>query len=232
MIVLEFLVFVISSGLFCSERFRHHIWAVIVAGALATGSSLLFVYDLGAKLTGQEKQPSVITKIVRQTVVKTERPSQPASAGKPHSCTDEYPAESRARHEEGVTSLGFKILTDGTVDAIKVLTSSGSEALDDAAIKCVANWHYRPAIKDGQLVEAPWTVQVKWAPPAQQNKLAGGTTPKPVDTAAKPEAPKDTSTKDAPAESHPWYDVIHWFSGSSDNQDAKPDSNKADGKSP
>jgi TonB family protein len=212
MIVIEFLVFVISSGLFCSERFRGHVWAVIIAGALATGSSLLFVYDLGAKVTGHEKQPPVITKLVTRTVVKTEKPSQPASVGKPHSCLADYPADSLNRREEGVTSLSFNILTDGTVDGVKVLTSSGSHQLDDAAVQCVANWHYRPAIKDGQLVETPWKASVKWTLPEHQDNAPQTTLAKAGDTK------DEVVTKVAPAEHHPWYDVASWFSSDSDQK--------------
>jgi TonB family protein len=219
MIIFDFLVFVISSGLFCSEKFRGHVWAVIVAGAIATGSSLLFVYDLGAKLTGHENQPPVITKIIKQPVVKTVLVSRPASAGKPHNCESEYPAESLARHEEGITKVGFKILTDGTVDAIKVIASSGSQRLDEAAVKCVANWHYRPAIRDGQLAETSTNAVVHWVlQRAEQAKQEAAAQPAEI-----PPPPADATTpaKDAPAESHPWYDVGSWFS--SDKQDKQGD---------
>lgn len=211
MIILEFLIFVVSSGLFCSEKFRGHVWAVIVAGAVATGSSLLFAYDLGAKLTGREKEPPVVTKIIKQTVVKTVQTSQPASAGKPHNCLAEYPKDSLEKGEQGVTQVAFKILTDGTVEAVKVLASSGSEHLDQAAISCVSNWHYRPAIKDGQLVETNRSAKVQWVLPsgsvAKQEEAA-----KPADEVKPPEdpqAPKDQQ----PAESKHWYDVGSWFSG-------------------
>ncbi len=222
MIIIEFLVFVISSGLFCSEKFRGHVWAVIAAGAIATGSSLLFVYDLGAKLTGHEKQPPVITKIVRQTVVKTEKISQPASAGKPHNCLADYPVESLNKGEQGDTLINFKILTDGTVDAIKVITSSGSERLDEAAVKCASNWHYRPAIKDSKLVETTNTARIRWVLPTDSTikQLAAA---KPADEIA-PAQP--VPAKDVPAEthqSHPWYDVGSWFSSDSEKTDPKAD---------
>lgn len=208
MIILEFLIFVVSSGLFCSEKFRGHVWAVIVAGALATGSSLLFAYDLGARLTGHEKEPPVVTKIIRQTVVKTVQTSQPASAGKPHNCLAEYPSESLNKGEQGVTQVSFNILTDGTVDAVKVLTSSGSEKLDNAAVSCVSNWHYRPAIKDGQLVETVKSAKVQWVlptgSPAKQEAAA-----QPADEVKPPETPQPA--KEQPAESRPWYDVGGWF---------------------
>jgi len=216
MIILEFLVFVVSSGLFCSEKFRGHLWAVLAAGAIATGSSLLFVYDLGAKLAGHEKEPPVITRIVRETVIKTVQTSQPASAGSPHSCLTDYPEESRHLGEEGVTVLGFKILTDGTVDAIKVLASSGSKRLDDAAVKCVANWHYRPAIKDGKLTETGWKASVKWALPKDQD-VKQETAPAPQE-AQNPEVKPPAKEPPQAAESHPWYDVGSWFGSDSEKQ--------------
>jgi hypothetical protein len=46
-----------------------------------------------------------------------------------------------------------------------------------AAVNCVSWWHYRPAIKDDQLVDAPMTVKVDWS-------LADR------DDAKKPDAPK------------------------------------------
>ncbi|HUO97057.1 MAG TPA: energy transducer TonB [Rhizomicrobium sp.] len=215
MIVLEFLVFVVSSGLFCSERFRAKLWAVLSAGAIATGSSLLFVYDLGARLAGVEKPPAVITKVVKQVVVKQVQNSQPASAGKPHSCAAQYPSDALQRHEAGVTSLAFRILTDGTVDAIKVLASSGSSSLDDAAVKCVSDWHYRPAIKNGQLAETPWKAKVTWTLPSKEDiAQAAGENAAAAD-AAKPASSPEAKSEPAaaPAETRHWYQVWKWFGG-------------------
>jgi TonB family protein len=222
MIILEFLVFVVSSGVFCSEKFRHHIWAVIVAGAIATGSSLLFVYDLGAKLAGHEKEPPVITKIVKQTVGKTIETSQPAkaSAGKPHNCLAEYPSESLNSGEHGNTVLNFKILTDGTVDAVKVVTSSGSSRLDDAAVKCVAAWHYTPAIKNGQLVETTRKALVQWVlPTASAAKQEAAAQPQ---DQIKP-GEQTTAEQEKPNEGHAWYDVGSWFSSDSDKAEPRTD---------
>jgi len=222
MIVIEFLVFVVSSGLFCSERFRTKLWAVLSAGAIATGSSLLFVYDMGARLTGHTDQPPVITKIVRQVVMQPAPSSPPASAGKPHTCAEEYPSDARDRHEQGTTALAFRILTDGTVDAIKVLASSGSQTLDDAAVKCVAEWHYRPATKNGQIIEAPWTARVAWKLPSKEEAAPAGD----AQTAAVPDKPSQATTSEpetaevvAPPKKHHWWDVTSWFSSDSDDTD-------------
>jgi TonB family protein len=221
MIVIEFIIFVVSSGLFCSEKFRGHIWAVIAAGVIATGSSLLFVYDLGAKLAGREKEPPVITRIVRQTVVKTVQPSQPAAAANPHNCMENYPLDSLKLGEEGSTTLGFRILTDGTVDAVKVLASSGSERLDEAAVRCAANWHYRPAIKDGKLTETSWKTSVKWVLPKQDvTQLEAAAKPEEEQKAAEKAAVK-TAKEEKPSEGHAWYDVGSWFGSDSDKKPAQ-----------
>ena len=162
MIVVEFLVFVVSSGLFCSEKFRHQIWAVLIAGAVATGSSLLFVYDLAEKLmVHPQAQVKVVKQVVRVPVV--QRVSQPPLLSRPHNCRDDYPLISRVFGVEGTTELAFVVTADGRVSGVKVASSSGSDRLDDAAVDCVKKWHYRPAIKDNVLVDAPMTVKVVWS---------------------------------------------------------------------
>ena len=160
-IVIEFVIFVVSSGLFCSEGFRHRLWAVVIAGAVATGSSLLFFYDLVEKLAVHTEAP---VKVVRQTVrvPVVQRVSQPPSLSKPENCRNDYPFFARVLGHEGTTELAFQVLADGTVNGVKVVGSSGYDGLDDAAKACVAKWHYRPAIKDNVLVDAPMTVKVNW----------------------------------------------------------------------
>ncbi|GAA0577456.1 energy transducer TonB [Rhizomicrobium electricum] len=221
MIIIEFIIFVVSSGLFCSERFRNHFWAVLVAGAIATGSSLLFFYHMGAKMMGKEPTPAVITRIVKVPVVKTVLPSQSASApkDKPHTCGVEfYPSESLAKGEEGNTKVSFKILTDGTVEGVSVADTSGSQRLDDAAVACVKTWHYRPAIKDGKLAEVNSGAVVKWILPTPAEVK--------MEAAAKAEEKKDDKKPEdlAPAaeapnegqKSHAWYDPRGWFSSSAE----------------
>jgi TonB family protein len=161
-IVVEFVIFVVSSGLFCSESFRHRLWAVIVAGAIATGSSLLFVYDFAERMLVHTEAP---VKVVRQTVrvPVMQRVSQPAALSKPENCAGDYPFFARILGHEGVTELAFTVAADGQVSGIKIAKSSGYDGLDDAAKDCVAKWHYRPAIKDNQLVDAPMTVKVTWS---------------------------------------------------------------------
>ena len=159
MIIIEFIVFVVSSGLFCSRNFRHRLWAVLIAGAIATGSSLLFTYDLAERLMVHTEAQ---VKVVRQVVRVMQRISQPPTLSKPENCREDYPLFARIFGREGTTELAFTVSADGTVRDVRIAKSSGSDGLDDAAVHCVAKWHYRPAIKDGQLVDAPMTVKVVW----------------------------------------------------------------------
>jgi periplasmic protein TonB len=102
--------------------------------------------------------------ITVQSVVKTApRLSAPFTIGKPHQCMQEYPAISVRLGEQGVTTVGFTITTEGSVDNVHVVNSSGSERLDNAAVSCVANWHYGPAKNDaGQPVAVNNKAAVVW----------------------------------------------------------------------
>jgi len=162
-IVVEFLVFVISSGVFCSKNFRHRLWAVIVAGVIATGSSLLFMYDFAERMLVHTEAPvKVVKQTVRVNVPVVQRVSQAPALSKPENCADDYPFFARMLGHEGVTELAFTVGADGTLSGIKIAKSSGYDGLDDAAKDCVRKWHYRPALKDNVLVDAPMTVKVNW----------------------------------------------------------------------
>jgi TonB family protein len=159
-IVLEFVIFVVSSGLFYSQRFRHHLWAVLIAGAIATGSSLIFFYDLYEKLEARAEAPVVVKQVVRVPVV--QHISRPPALSRAENCRKDYPLLARILGQEGTTEVAFQVMADGTLSDIKVTKSSGSDRLDGAATDCVAKWHYKPGIKDDQLVDMPMTVKVDW----------------------------------------------------------------------
>jgi TonB family protein len=159
-IVIEFIIFVVSSGVFYRQSFHHRIWAVVIAGAVATGSSLLFFWDLYEKMEAKPIAP--VVKVVRVNVPVVQHVSRAPALSKPENCSDDYPFFSRVLGQEGTTELAFEVMADGTVSGVKVSKSSGSDRLDDAAVDCVSQWHYRPAIKDNQLADAPMTVTVNW----------------------------------------------------------------------
>lgn len=86
----------------------------------------------------------------------------PPFVGRPHNCASWYPPISIRSGEEGDVQVRFTITTDGMVKGISVAKSSGHDALDQAAVLCVATWHYKPAMQDGTPVEAPWQAVVKF----------------------------------------------------------------------
>ena len=71
-----------------------------------------------------------------------------------------YPASSRRNREEGRVVLRLLVDQGGRVSALEVATSSGFPALDEAAIRTVREWRFRPAMRDGQAVAAAATVGI------------------------------------------------------------------------
>ncbi len=92
----------------------------------------------------------------------TAQTTTPASIGTPHVCAEYYPPLASAFGSEGTTLLSFTITPTGTVENPVVARSSGDELLDQASLTCVKRWLYKPAIKDGVAVSAPWQVNVLW----------------------------------------------------------------------
>lgn len=84
--------------------------------------------------------------------------------GRPHNCDWAYPAEAREQKLTGTTALRFVITDDGHVRDAKLVTSSGSSKLDDAALSCARRWRYLPAVKNNENVEARWYVEIPWTP--------------------------------------------------------------------
>ena len=92
-----------------------------------------------------------------------------------HSCVNDYPAAAMAARAEGVTVVRFTVTEEGRVIDPAVDRSSGNAILDKAALACVAHWHYRPAIKDGEPVAVPWQAEVRWALPSAAPPAASDT---------------------------------------------------------
>lgn len=93
------------------------------------------------------------------------KPVGRASAGRPHTCFDYYPAAEKSARISGTSTVGFRILETGSTADPRIVVSSGNANLDNAALTCVRNWHYVPAVKDGKPVAVDWQAQVRWAAP-------------------------------------------------------------------
>lgn len=78
-----------------------------------------------------------------------------------HVCRN-YPHSSVWREAQGKAVVNFQVMPDGTVQSAVLAQSTGDADLDAAALSCVAAWHYKPALRDGQPVQAAWAAQVEW----------------------------------------------------------------------
>ena len=68
-----------------------------------------------------------------------------------------YPRISRRLREEGTVKLRVKVSAAGRASAVTLNRSSGSNRLDNAAIKAVKKWRFVPAKRNGQ-AESSWVI--------------------------------------------------------------------------
>lgn len=73
-----------------------------------------------------------------------------------------YPESDLREGHQGTVALGFKVGQDGKVTASNVQHSSGFAGLDEAARLALEKCSFKPALKDGQPVEAWTVVQYVW----------------------------------------------------------------------
>ena len=69
-----------------------------------------------------------------------------------------YPPLARQLHREGRVELRAIISTDGTIQALEVI--SGDPLLIQSALAAVREWRYRPTILDGQPIEVDTYITV------------------------------------------------------------------------
>ena len=80
----------------------------------------------------------------------------PKAMGRHQIAFDDYPSTSRRLGEQGMVKVKYLVEADGSVGDCAVMTSSGSQRLDDAACVLVKRWMFKPAtVTDGTSV-AMW----------------------------------------------------------------------------
>ena len=76
-----------------------------------------------------------------------------------------YPAMSFKLGEQGTVTLRIQISAQGRAQAVELVTSSGHQRLDNAAIATVREWQFVPATRDGLPVTAwyewRWTFKLQ-----------------------------------------------------------------------
>ncbi len=79
------------------------------------------------------------------------------SAAYLHNPSPRYPLESRREKEQGTVRIKVLVSAEGSVDEIKIASSSGSDRLDRAALEAVRRWSFAPATQAGRAVAA-WVI--------------------------------------------------------------------------
>ncbi|GAA5484237.1 energy transducer TonB [Haloferula sargassicola] len=87
-------------------------------------------------------------------------PPQPVTKSQPV-----YPSRLLSKGIGGKVIVAVTVTADGRVAGAKVRTSSGNRELDDAALKAVRKWKFRPAVSGGRKTQAtalvPFNFEVK-----------------------------------------------------------------------
>jgi len=74
-----------------------------------------------------------------------------------------YPSAAERLGEEGATGLSLFIGSDGRVAEVKLTSSSGSDRLDEAAIKhAKRNWVFSPCTQSGTAVSCWYQTKLVW----------------------------------------------------------------------
>ncbi len=74
-----------------------------------------------------------------------------------------YPAVAIRLNQTGTSTVAVHIAADGSVESVNLVSSSGHDSLDEAAIRCIqSTWRYRPATMNGRPVATMKEYAIKW----------------------------------------------------------------------
>ena len=73
-----------------------------------------------------------------------------------------YPEASRARGEHGDILLKVEVLTNGRVGRLEMEKSSGYTRLDEAALRTVKGWRFKPALRGREIVACWVNIPVRF----------------------------------------------------------------------
>jgi TonB family protein len=77
-----------------------------------------------------------------------------------------YPLSALAAHEEGFVVLDLSVSPSGVVSDARIVSSTGSEALDRATVRIAkGHWRFTPAMQGGRPIAASVQVEASWSLP-------------------------------------------------------------------
>ena len=88
--------------------------------------------------------------------------SEPVPLGQAFNPSPVYPELARRRGQEGTVRLLVQVGTDGVVHNLGILHSSGYTLLDEAAVRAVRRWRFKPAFGRGGIVAGEVIVPVEF----------------------------------------------------------------------
>ena len=88
--------------------------------------------------------------------------SPPRAAGPQ---TVEYPMDLQRAGREGTVGIQVYVTDSGKIARVRLVSSSGDDALDNAALGSVLSWKFNPAQRSGQPVSDWATVRVVYKVP-------------------------------------------------------------------
>lgn len=86
----------------------------------------------------------------------------PAPAGGLNNPKPPYPELARKRGQEGVVRVRCQVDSAGAVTGVSLAQTSGHKLLDEAALKTVRKWRFRPAMDNGAPVSGSVVVPVSF----------------------------------------------------------------------
>ena len=86
---------------------------------------------------------------------------QPSFAQQPQ--PPQYPSIARRRNQQGVVLLEVRLDALGALRELTLVRSSGVSSLDQAALKAVAEWRFRPETRNGHGVPSRAQIPVEFA---------------------------------------------------------------------
>jgi len=84
-----------------------------------------------------------------------------------HTPGPSYPGRSLRRRESGEVLVRAVVGADGRPTQVEVARSSSHRALDQAAVRAIRRWRFRPAMRDGEAVTGVVEIPVTFTPPGR-----------------------------------------------------------------
>lgn len=100
-------------------------------------------------------------KVAEPTAAPVEPPR--ADASQLNNPAPVYPALSRRLREEGIVLLEILVKADGSLGEMRLKKTSGSNRLDEAAMRAVKNWHFLPARRAGEAIDFWYELPIEFS---------------------------------------------------------------------